>query len=88
MIKGKTSSGFEYEISEDVVNDYELLENLAELEANPLILTTVIKQVLGAEQAEKLKNHVRNNRGTVPIDKITNEILDIFTNSGEEIKNF
>ena len=87
MIKGKTSSGFEYEISEDVVNDYELLENLAELEANPLILTTVIKQVLGVEQAEKLKDHVRNNRGTVPIDKITNEILDIFTNSGEETKN-
>jgi DNA integrity scanning protein DisA with diadenylate cyclase activity len=88
MIKGKTKSGFEYEISKDVVNDYELLENLAELETNPLILTTVIKQVLGVEQAEKLKDHVRNNRGTVPIDKITNEILDIFTNSGEEIKNF
>ena len=87
MIKGKTKSGFEYEISKDVVNDYELLENLAELETNPLILTTVIKQVLGVEQAEKLKDHVRNNRGTVPIDKITNEILDIFTNSGEETKN-
>ena len=46
MIKGKTKSGFEYEISKDVVNDYELVENLAELEDNPLILAKVIKQIL------------------------------------------
>ncbi len=87
MIKGKTKSGFEFEISKDVVNDYELVENLAELEDNPLILAKVIKQILGEEQTEKLKNHVRNEKGIVPTDRMTQEIIEIFQNSGEEIKN-
>ena len=84
---GKTTSGFEFEISKDVVNDYELVENLAELEDNPLILAKVIKQILGADQTEKLKNHVRNENGIVPTDKMTQEIIEIFQNSGEETKN-
>ena len=86
-MKGKTTSGFEFEISKDVVNDYELVENLAELEDNPLILAKVIKQILGADQTEKLKNHVRNENGIVPTDKMTQEIIEIFQNSGEETKN-
>lgn len=86
-MKGKTTSGFEFEISEDIKNDYELVENLAELEDNPLILAKVIKQILGADQTEKLKNHVRNEKGIVPTDKMTQEIIEIFQNSGEETKN-
>ena len=86
-MKGKTTSGFEFEISEDIKNDYELVENLAELEDNQLILAKVIKQILGADQTEKLKNHVRNEKGIVPTDKMTQEIIEIFQNSGEETKN-
>ncbi len=87
MIKGKTSSGFEFQISKDIVNDYELVENLVELEDNPLILGKIVKQILGEEQTQKLKDHVRNEKGIVPIDKMTQEIIEIFQNSGEEIKN-
>lgn len=87
MIKGKTSTGFEFEISEDVVNDYELVENLAELEDNPLMISKVVNKILGKEQTEKLKNHVRDDKGIVPIDKMTKEIIEIFQISGEEIKN-
>ena len=43
MIKGTTASGFAYEVSEDALNDYEILESLAELEENPLVFTTVAK---------------------------------------------
>ncbi len=87
MIKGKTSSGFEFQISKDVANDYELLENLAELEDNPLILGKVVKQILGEEQTKKLKDHIRNKNGIVPTDKMTKEIIEIFQKGGEEIKN-
>ncbi len=87
MIKGKTSSGFEFEISEDVANDYELVENLGELEDNPLILGKVVNQILGKEQTARLKDHVRNEKGIVPTDRMTQEIIEIFQNSGEEIKN-
>jgi hypothetical protein len=87
MIKGKTSSGFEFEISEDVANDYELVENLGELEDNPLILGKVVNQILGKEQTARLKDHVRNEKGIVPTDKMTQEIIEIFKNAGEETKN-
>lgn len=87
MIKGKTSSGFEFEISKDIVNDYELVENLAELEENPLLIGKIVNQVLGKEQAKNLKEHVRNEKGIVPTDKITKEIIEIFKNAGEETKN-
>ena len=87
MIKGKTSSGFEFQISKDVANDYELVENLGELEDNPLILGKVVNQILGKEQTARLKDHVRNEKGIVPTDKMTQEIIEIFKNAGEETKN-
>ena len=87
MIKGKTSSGFEFEISEDIINDYELVENLGELDSNPLILGEIVRQILGKEQTAKLKDHIRNENGIVPTDKMTQEIIGIFKNAGEETKN-
>ena len=87
MIKGKTSSGFRFEISKDVINDYELVENLGELEDNPLILGKIVRQILGKEQTSKLKDHIRNENGIVPTDKMTKEIIEIFKNAGEETKN-
>lgn len=87
MIKGKTSSGFNFEISKDVINDYELVENLGELEDNPLILGKIVRQILGKEQTSKLKDHIRNENGIVPTNKMTQEIIEIFKNAGEETKN-
>ena len=87
MIKGKTSSGFNFTISKDVKNDYELIENLGALEDNPLILGKIVTQILGKEQTAQLKNHIRNENGIVPTDKMTQEIIEIFKNSGEETKN-
>ena len=87
MIKGKTSSGFNFTISKDVINDYELVENLGELEDNPLILGKIVRQILGKEQTAKLKDHIRNENGIVPTNKMTKEIIEIFKNAGEETKN-
>lgn len=87
MIKGKTSSGFEFTISEDIINDYELIENLGELDDNPIILGKIVKQILGKEQTGKLKDHIRNENGIVPIDKMTQEIIGIFQSAGKETKN-
>lgn len=87
MIKGKTSSGFDFTISKDVKNDYELIENLGELEDNPLILGKIVTQILGKEQTAKLKDHVRNENFIVPTDKMTKEIIEIFQKGGKETKN-
>ena len=37
-IKGTTSTGFDFEISQDRLNNYELVEAIAEVDTNPLVL--------------------------------------------------
>lgn len=86
MIEGKTSSGFEYKIPEENLNNYELVEILGELEDNPLLIAKTVNLLLGKEQSDLLKEHLRTEKGTVPTDKISNEIMEIF-NSQKEAKN-
>lgn len=86
MIEGKTDSGFEYKISKDVANDYELVEALGELDTNPLLLSTIVNKVLGKEQTNRLKEHIRTEDGIVPTDVMMQEVMAIF-NGEKEIKN-
>lgn len=87
MRQGKTKTGFEFELSENIGNDYEVVELLSDLEENPLVLTRLVIKILGKEQAKRLKDHVRDESGLVSTEKMTQEIVDIFQNSGEETKN-
>lgn len=77
MIKGKTKSGFNYHIDENVLQDYELLEAIAETEKNPIFITKVVRMLLG-EDTDKLKEHVRDENGYVSIEKMNVEITEIF----------
>lgn len=86
MIKGKTKSGFEYKIPEENLNNYELVEALGELEDNPLLIAKTVHLLLGKEQTEKLKSHLRTENGIVPTDKMSAEIMEIFENQ-KETKN-
>ena len=86
MISGKTSSGFVYEIDEGITNDMELLDLLVAVEENAYMLPKLVEKLLGREQKENLYNHVRNEKGQVPIDRITKEFEEIMA-TGEETKN-
>ncbi len=83
-IKGKTKSGFEYKLLEARLNDFELIEEFAELDNNPLLLPRILERLLGKEQKANLYEHVRDEDGIVPIDLITDEMMEIFTS---ETKN-
>ena len=83
MIKGKTKSGFSYELNKERLNNYELLEAIEELEENPLVLSRVVNLLLGKEQTKKLKDHLRTENGIVPTEKMSEEITEIFQNQGE-----
>lgn len=85
VITGKTKTGFEYEIDKKILNDYELLEEIDNIGKNPLIIIKLLKRLLKEEQLEKLKEHIRNEEGIVPIDKMEKELEDIF-NGINEIK--
>ena len=85
VITGKTKTGFEYEIDKKILNDYELLEEIDNIGKSPLIIIKLLKRLLKEEQLEKLKEHIRNEEGIVPIDKMEKELEDIF-NGINEIK--
>lgn len=81
MIKGKTKTGFEYCISDASLENYELLDAMADVDKNPLMTPRVVSLLLGDEQKNRLLDHVRVEDGTVPIAKVQAEILDIMGNS-------
>ena len=83
MIKGKTSSGFEYEISKARLENYELIEALSEVDENPLLLPKTVNLLLGKDQTIKLKDHLRDSDGLVSSEKLSNEIMEIFQNQSE-----
>lgn len=77
MKKGKTTTGFEFTLTDERLNNYELMEAINEVEINPLISVKVVDLLLGKEQSEKLKNHVRTDDGFVPSDKLMEELTEI-----------
>ena len=52
-IKGKTKTGFKYEITGERLENYELIESLSEVDENPLLLPKTVNLLLGKEQAFK-----------------------------------
>lgn len=78
MITGKTKTGFVYTISEQRLNNYELIEAIGEVEEYPLAITKVVNLLLGKDLAKELKEHIRDDEGFVSSEKLMEEIMDIF----------
>jgi len=79
IVKGETETGFAFEICAEVLDDYELLEDLNDLSKNTGVLPRVLKTVLGEEQTVRLKEHCRNaETGRVPVTAINEELERIF----------
>lgn len=86
MLSGKTKSGFEFSISDESLDNMELVETLAGVDANPLLLPRLVSQLLGEKQKLKLYDHLRTDGGVVPVSKVSDEIMEIFQ-SGKDTKN-
>lgn len=79
MIKGNTSTGFEYEIDETKLDDWELLESFNRIDKGETgIFVDVANMLLGAEQMERLKEHVKKSEGRVSISGMIAELSSIF----------
>lgn len=87
MVKGKTESGFEFEIEEAQLDDMEFMEALSDVQDDPLAFPKVCRMLLGEEQKKKLYDHLRDENGKVPIAAVNEAITEIMTISGEKLKN-
>ena len=85
-VSGETESGFIFNIEVERLDNMELIDALAELEDNPLQMSTVITLLLGKEDKKRLYDHVRTEDGMVPSEEVEKELGEIFTLS-QELKN-
>ncbi len=85
MLKGKTSSGFEYELSDEALNDWEVLEALTDIDEGHYSGTVrVLRGLLGDEQLKALKEHCRGEDGRITQTGMFSELADILKGSGAE----
>ena len=85
MITGTTRTGFSYQIEDEALNDYEILDLMAKVRKNDVLsIFELVERLLGEEQKDRLKDHCRDASGRVPISAINDEIVDIFT--AEQVK--
>lgn len=86
ILKGKTPKGFAFEVDADRLDDYELFEELAEAESNPMLGPSILKKILGEEQKNRLVDFCRGENGMAKIADVTAEMSAIFQGINE-LKN-
>ena len=84
MIEGTTESGFCFKISDERLDDYELLEAICEVDnGNSALIPKVAELTLGKEQLNALKEHLRNENGIVRTTEMFAEIMQIMKGSND-----
>lgn len=77
-MKGKTESGFAYELPDDAMDNYELLEALTDIEkGDARKIVDAVGLLLGEEQKKALKEHLREKDGRVSTRAMWQEVTDI-----------
>lgn len=79
MITGKTSTGFEFAFSQDLVNDMRMLRAIGKMEKGDVdSIDYVGKKLLGQEKYDKLLEHIQTEDGRQPIDALMTEFSQMF----------
>lgn len=86
-MKGKTESGFEFNIDESRLDDMRFIDALASLDAgNPIAISQLADIMFDKEQKTKLYRHLSDMEGKVKIESFVKEVTDILTYK-EDTKN-
>lgn len=85
IIKGTTSTGFNFEISTDNLDNMEVIDLMAEAEndANPSVISKLSTLILGVEQKKALYDHIRKN-GRVSATVFMQEFSEILNTNNED----
>ena len=80
--------GAQYSVDKDAVNDLDVMEYLAEIQADPeqnsAMMILVIRKIIGKEQWDKFKESQRTDSGRVTGDNLEAFINKIFKAVGAE----
>nr|DAH02686.1 MAG TPA: hypothetical protein [Bacteriophage sp.] len=87
MISGVTKNGFAFEITDERVDNMELIDALADIDdGNLLAVSKVLTLLLGPEQKKKMYDFVRTEDGIVSAQTVSEMIVEILA-AKKETKN-
>ena len=79
MITAETKDGFAVELSEEALDNVELLDALAAVQdSDVLSLGRTIRLLMGKAQAKKRYDHLRTEDGRVPASAVESAIMELF----------
>lgn len=78
MIQGKTKSGFEFSVCEDIAKDSIVLKYLKKMTKDPTEVFSLIDRLveLGLDEPA-LYEHCKREDGIAPIDAVAKEVTEI-----------
>jgi hypothetical protein len=87
-MKGKTSTGFKFEIPDEALDDMEVLDALIDLDAGePSGLKTAMIGLIGADGKKALYEHCKKENGRVSVELVMNEFKQILESMPKSAKN-
>lgn len=85
MVKGVTSTGFKFEVDENVIKKWKFIKLAKLMKTDPTLLCDIGELILGEKFAD-LEQHTEDN-GDGLAEFLDNELKEILEACGEEIKN-
>lgn len=86
-MKGKTSSGFEYEIEDAALDDWLFFKTLRKIDmGEEQCVVDLLPLLLKNGQDEQLENHLLKIEGKIKLSSMLREISDILE-SNKDLKN-
>lgn len=83
-MQGTTESGFDWSITEERLDDYELLEVLHRIDTGEYgLVPEMVDKLLGEEQRDSLKEHLRTKDGRVSTTGMVSEVMEIFQSTSQ-----
>lgn len=83
ILSGTTESGFKYSIDSAVLDDYEIIEILQDIDNGAITkIPMLFNKLFGEEQANALKEHLRKD-GRVSLTDMMNTYYEIMKGSKE-----
>ena len=93
MVKGKLTNGFEFEVDEEILLDYDFLKLSVEYgkdSSNLKVFDDMLLMIFGEEQKAAFEESFRNKNGRKlikPLMEGFRELTEILTEKNKEIKN-
>lgn len=93
MIEGKTSSGFEFSVNENIKTDWRFVKAISKAgssKGNEIVniegLVDLVTLLLGPDGEERLCTHLQREDGTISLHLVNVEVREILGQLGNDVK--